>query len=141
MALPLLVSFIYDDGSTRALLFSMLISSSVGLIFFLLTREKESLHLNHRDGIAIVTLGWIMAGLFGTLPYLFSGWIPDFTNAYFEFLSGFTTTGASIVNDIEALPEGNSVLEKPDPVAGWNGYYRAFHCNPPVFRGLRDAAL
>jgi trk system potassium uptake protein TrkH len=106
MVLPLLVSLIYDDGSTRALLFSILISCSVGLIFFLLTRGKESPPLNHRDGIAIVTLGWIMAGLFGTLPYLFSGWIPDFTNAYFESLSGFTTTGASIVNDIEVLPEG-----------------------------------
>jgi len=106
MVLPLLVSLIYDDGSTRALFFSILISSCVGLLFFLLTRGKESPSLNHRDGIAIVTLGWIMAGLFGTLPYLFSGRIPDFTNAYFESLSGFTTTGASIVNDIEALPEG-----------------------------------
>ena len=106
MVLPLLVSLIYNDGSTRALLFSTLISSSLGFIFFLLTREKESPQLNHRDGIAIVTLGWIVAGVFGTLPYLFSGWIPDFTNAYFESLSGFTTTGASIVNDIEALPEG-----------------------------------
>jgi len=86
MVLPLLVSLIYDDGSTRALISSTLISSSLGLIFFLLTREKESPHLNHRDGIAIVTLGWIMAGVFGTLPYLFSGWIPDFTNAYFESL-------------------------------------------------------
>ena len=106
MALPLLVALIYDDGSTRALLFSMLISSCVGLIFFLLTRGKESPHLNHRDGIAIVTFGWVMAGLFGTLPYLFSGCIPGFTNAYFESLSGFTTTGASILNDIENLPEG-----------------------------------
>ena len=106
MALPLLVSLIYEDGSTRALLISMLISFCVGSIFFLLTRGKESPHLNHRDGIAIVTLGWIMAGLFGTLPYLFSGYIPDFTNAYFESVSGFTTTGASILRNIESLPKG-----------------------------------
>ena len=106
MVLPLLVSLICEDGSAWAFLFSMLISSCVGIIFFLLTRGKESPHLNHRDGIAIVTLGWIMAGLFGTLPYLFSGYIPDFTNAYFESLSGFTTTGASILSDIESLPKG-----------------------------------
>jgi trk system potassium uptake protein TrkH len=106
MAFPLLVSLIYEDGSARALLISMLISSCIGLIFFLLTREKESPHLNHRDGIAIVTFGWVMAGLFGTLPYFFSGCIPGFTNAYFESLSGFTTTGASILTDIENLPEG-----------------------------------
>jgi trk system potassium uptake protein TrkH len=106
MAFPLLVSLIYKDGSATALLISLLISSCFGLIFFLLTREQESPHLNHRDGIAIVTLGWITAGLFGTLPYLFSGYIPDFTNAYFESLSGFTTTGASILTDIESLPKG-----------------------------------
>jgi len=80
MAFPLLVSLFYEDGSARALLISMLISSCFGLTFFLLTREKESPHLNHRDGIAIVTFGWVMAGLFGTLPYFFSGCIPGFTN-------------------------------------------------------------
>ncbi|MCP4622130.1 MAG: TrkH family potassium uptake protein, partial [bacterium] len=50
--------------------------------------------------------GWLTAGLFGTLPFLFSGTIPDFTNAYFESVSGFTTTGATILDDIESLPEG-----------------------------------
>ena len=106
MALPLLISLIYEDGSTKAFLFSMVISSCVGIIFFLLIREKESPHLNHRDGIAIVTFGWVMAGFTGMLPYLFSGCIPDFTDAYFESLSGFTTTGASILSDIECLPKG-----------------------------------
>lgn len=106
MAFPLLVSLIYKDGSTPTLLISMLISSCVGLMFFLLTREKKSPHLTHRDGIAIVTFGWVMAGLSGMLPYLFSGCIPGFTNAYFESVSGFTTTGASILSDIESLPKG-----------------------------------
>jgi trk system potassium uptake protein TrkH len=106
MALPVLISLIYDDGSTMALLISMLISSCFGFIVLLFTRGKKSPHLNHRDGIAIVTFGWVMAGLSGMLPYLFSGCIPDFTNAYFESLSGFTTTGASILSDIESLPKG-----------------------------------
>jgi trk system potassium uptake protein TrkH len=103
---PLGVSLVYHDGSTRALLFSTLITTSIGLVFLLLTRGKENGPLSHRDGIAIVTFGWIVAGLFGTLPYLFSAAVPDFTNAYFESVSGFTTTGASVISDIEAMPKG-----------------------------------
>ena len=106
MGAPLLVSIIYQDSSTRALLLSMLITCCIGLILFFATRSQANNHLNHRDGVAVVTLGWVMAGLFGTLPYLFSASIPDFTNAYFESISGFTTTGASILHDIESLPKG-----------------------------------
>ena len=106
MAGPLLASVMYKDNSTRALLLSALITSSVGLILFISTLNQKENHLNHRDGVAVVTLGWIMAGLFGTLPYLFSGAIPSFTNAYFESISGFTTTGATILTNIESLPEG-----------------------------------
>ena len=106
MVAPLLVSLVYNDGSTRALLLSMLITTGFGFILFLSTRNHDDTHLSHRDGIAIVTLGWVLSGLFGTLPYLFSGSIYSFTNAYFESISGFTTTGASILNNIEALPNG-----------------------------------
>lgn len=56
--------------------------------------------------MVIVTLGWLIAGLIATMPYLISGAIPDFTDAYFESMSGFTTTGASILQNIEAMPEG-----------------------------------
>lgn len=106
MGLPLLVSVICNDGSTRAFLFSILITSFTGLILFLCAGKQEGVQLSHRDGVAIVTLGWVTAGLFGTLPYLLSGAIPDFTNACFESISGFTTTGASILTDIECLPKG-----------------------------------
>jgi len=106
MALPLLVSLLYKDGSTRALLLSMFITALIGLILFFFTKKQEDNYLSHRDGVAIVTIGWVMAGLFGTLPFIFSGTIPNFTNAFFESVSGFTTTGASIVTDIEGLPKG-----------------------------------
>jgi len=106
MAGPMLVSIVSKDGGTNALACSMLITTVVGLAVFLFTRSSEEYHLSHRDGVAIVTLGWIMAGLFGTFPYLLSGAIPEFTNAYFESISGFTTTGASILTDIESLPKG-----------------------------------
>lgn len=106
MAPPLAVSLFYHDGSSNALLLSLAITCSAGLIAFFLTIKRTADQLNHRDGIVIVSLGWIMAGLFGMLPYLFSGVIPNLTNAYFESVSGFTTTGASILNDIENLPQG-----------------------------------
>jgi trk system potassium uptake protein TrkH len=106
MAAPLLVSLIYKDTSTSALFLSMCITTLISIILFISTRTGKDVQLTHRDGVVIVTLGWVMAGLFGTLPYLLSGAIPDFTNAYFESMSGFTTTGASILNNIEGLPKG-----------------------------------
>jgi trk system potassium uptake protein len=106
MAVPLLVSSLYGDGCVRPLLLSGLITSLTGFFLFLLVRKKANEHLSHRDGIAIVTIGWVAAGLFGTLPYLLSGAVPTFTDACFESFSGFTTTGASIFTRIEGLPEG-----------------------------------
>lgn len=104
MGLPLLAALYYNDGSTPAILISMLVTCGLGGIVFLMTRGHEEYYLNHRDGVAIVTLGWVAAGLAATLPYLISGAIPNFTQAYFESMSGFTTTGASILTNIEALP-------------------------------------
>ena len=106
MAAPLLISFIYKDGITKPLFYAMLITTAIGAALFLFTKKEEDTHFNHRDGVAIVTLGWLAAGLVGAIPFLISGTIPGFTNAYFESISGFTTTGASILADIEAVPEG-----------------------------------
>ena len=106
MALPLIVSFIYKDGSAQAFSLSILSTCLIGFILFLCTANRGENQLSHRDGIAIVTIGWIMAGFFGMLPFILSGVIPDVTNAYFESISGFTTTGASILKDIDQLPCG-----------------------------------
>ena len=104
MSLPLIVSLYYHDGSTGALLLSLLAACGLGGGIFLMTRAHQDLYLSHRDGVLIVTLGWIAAGATATLPYLLSGAIPGFTDAYFECMSGFTTTGASILKNIEQLP-------------------------------------
>jgi len=106
MAAPLLVSVIYEDGCTLALFYSMLITAGAGLLLFICTKKDKETQLSPRDGIAIVTFGWVAAGLAGTVPFLLAGSIPDFTNAYFESLSGFTTTGATILSDMEQLPRG-----------------------------------
>ncbi|KPK30298.1 MAG: potassium transporter, partial [Nitrospira bacterium SG8_3] len=106
MAGPLLVSLIYKDGSTWSIFYSMLITSVIGFLCFIGTQKDKETHFSHRDGVAIVTFGWIAAGVVGAIPYLLSGSIPNFTHAYFESISGFTTTGSSILTDIEHLPQG-----------------------------------
>ena len=106
MIVPLGVAWYYRDGSASAFLLSLLANCGLGGVVLLGTRRDQSFHLSHRDGVAIVTLGWLVAGLAATLPYLFSGAIPAFTDAYFESISGFTTTGSSILADIERLPPG-----------------------------------
>ncbi|ELR71412.1 Potassium uptake protein TrkH [Fulvivirga imtechensis AK7] len=77
-----------------------------GLLIWLLTRREQNKELKKKDGYLIVTLGWLCMSAFGTLPYMLSDTIPGFTNAFFETISGYTTTGASIMTDIEAAPKG-----------------------------------
>ncbi|MBW2709874.1 MAG: TrkH family potassium uptake protein [Deltaproteobacteria bacterium] len=106
MGAPLAVSFLFGDNCTQSFLLAMAITCFLGIILFAFTKNQKEKQLSHRDGMAIVTLGWIMAGLVGALPYLFSGATLGFTDACFESISGFTTTGASVIADIESLPEG-----------------------------------
>jgi trk system potassium uptake protein TrkH len=77
----------------------------IGGVTMLLTKNKRK-ELHKRDGYVIVTFGWIFMSLVGTLPYIVTGAIPSFTDAFFETMSGYTTTGASILNDIESIPYG-----------------------------------
>ncbi len=106
MIAPLIVSLIYSDGGFFPILYSFIITSGSGIALFLLVKTTDYSSLSQKEGMAIVTLGWLSAGLFGSLPFLFSGSIGTFTDAYFESISGFTTTGASILSNIEMLPEG-----------------------------------
>ena len=72
----------------------------------MLFTRNHTKEMNKREGYIVVTFGWIIMTLSGTLPYLFTESIPSFTNAFFETMSGYTTTGATILNDIEAVPKG-----------------------------------
>ncbi len=106
MLLCLPVSLIYQEGGVFPLIMSGLISAGIGAGLWWSTRKRSNNTLSKRDGYLIVTIGWLGMSLLGTLPYIFSGSIPNFTNAFFETISGFTTTGASILNDIESIPKG-----------------------------------
>ena len=100
-----LVSLIYKDGVTLDLFFAGIITLLVGGLMMFRTKDHKK-EMNKREGYIVVTFGWIIMTLSGTLPYILTGVIPEFTNAFFETMSGFTTTGASILNDIEAVPKG-----------------------------------
>lgn len=106
MALCLPFAIQYKGGDWFAIALSSAITLAVGLTLRLLTKNREHKELKKRDGYIIVSGGWIVLSLFGTLPYLLSGAIPNFTDAFFETMSGFTTTGASILADIEVVPKG-----------------------------------
>ncbi len=98
-------SMYYCEQKCLSLLYSGLITLSSGSLIWFFTR-KAPRNIGKREGYIIVSLAWVVISLFGTLPYLISNSIPNFTNAFFETISGFTTTGASILTDIESVPKG-----------------------------------
>lgn len=101
LLLPALVSFAYQDGALDAFLMTAVIAVLLGIP--LLLRDTAGMHMKNRDGFASAGLGWIVLAAVGALPYVFSGAAPSYIDALFETVSGFTTTGASIIADVEAL--------------------------------------
>lgn len=100
-------SFYFNSGDHYPLLISSGVSLLTGVFLRKFKEDKSgSPNIRKREGYLIVALGWLVMSLFGMLPYLLSGVIPEVSNAFFETISGFTTTGASILNDIEATPKG-----------------------------------
>lgn len=106
MSIAALVAFIYSEPVLESFIYSILITFVVALISFLLGRKANREETGRREGFFIVAVTWIVFSFFGMLPFYLSGFIPDFTRAYFEVMSGFTTTGATVLNNIEALPNG-----------------------------------
>lgn len=100
------VSLFYEDSDVWPLTISGLVSCVCGGMLMLLLKGRGRLELLPREGFAIVGLCWFVVPLFGALPYMISGVIPRLVDACFESISGFTTTGSSILSDVEALPHG-----------------------------------
>jgi trk system potassium uptake protein TrkH len=104
MVPSLIISIIYKEHDS--VVFAMIIPL-IALVGFLLSKiQCETKLIKVREGFAIVAFGWVVFSLFGSLPFYLSGSIPSFIDAYFETVSGFTTTGASILTEIESLPKG-----------------------------------
>lgn len=99
------VALYFGDGDAPAFLYSALICILPGVLISSLTGSNSRI-ITKREGFMIVTLVWLVFSLAGSLPYILSGAIPDYTNAFFETMSGFTTTGSSILENIEEMPHG-----------------------------------
>lgn len=99
-------SLYYGSKDLVSILISVLITFSTGLILWFVIRKYRQQDIGRREGYLIVSIIWVIMSAFGALPFYLSGYIPHFTDAYFEAISGFTTTGASILTDIEAVPRG-----------------------------------
>ncbi len=100
------ISIYYNDNDWVAILFSGLVTLVTGFIAWISFKNSQADVLKKREGYLIVTLGWVFMSISGTLPYIFSETIPSFTDAFFETLSGYSTTGASILTDIEGVNRG-----------------------------------
>lgn len=105
MVPSLIVALIYGQKDIMAFVYSILITAAAGAGPAYLVKPARD-DLNPKDGVAFAGLSWIILSFFGALPFWISGAIPSLTDAYFETVSGFTTTGATILPEIESLPRG-----------------------------------
>lgn len=104
MLIPLAVSVIYRESLAFVFLVVAPLTGGVGFLLYYCFKTED--RMRPKDGFAVVTYGWLIASVFGALPYLFSGALPHFADAFFETMSGFTTTGSSVIDNIEILPKG-----------------------------------
>ncbi|MGH7564395.1 MAG: potassium transporter TrkG, partial [Gemmatimonadota bacterium] len=104
MLVPAVVSFAYREPEALQILLSGGITIACGYLAYRFTRPIGDISI--RDGFAIVTLGWVAVSAFGSLPFLLTGSITSVSGAFFETMSGFTTTGATVVPEIDLLPRG-----------------------------------
>ena len=105
MFVPVIVDLIYDNSGWDNFVISSIITSFVGLMFFLVSRGNKS-ELNTKSAFLLVTLSWIVLSIFSSIPFLLSSNVTGITNAFFESVSGLTTTGSTIIDDLENTSEG-----------------------------------
>ncbi len=105
LLLPLLVSVLYRETCAWAFVLTVLLAAIVGLPITLFCKPKNSL-IYAKEGFVIVAMTWLAFSAIGALPFVFSGEIPSFADAFFETVSGLTTTGASILRDVESMSHG-----------------------------------
>ena len=105
MACCMGISFTFHEDDVMAFMTSTLMTFGSGSIFMFFGHEAEN-SLSRRDAYVVVTLTWVIFSFFGMFPFLIHGSVPSITDAYFETMSGFTTTGATIIDDVESLPHG-----------------------------------
>ena len=98
-------SVYHNEHAKWGILKAGVVTIVIGLLLYFVNKPKHT-NIQKKEGYLIVTLGWLILSFTGMLPYLFSGAIPNVTDAFFETISGYSTTGSSILTDIEAMPKG-----------------------------------
>lgn len=104
MIIPFLIGLYYGDGDAMSFLITILIMSPIAIILCKIKSKKNDIYA--KEGFVTVGLAWILISIVGAIPFVISGAIPSIIDAFFETVSGFTTTGASILTEIESLPRG-----------------------------------
>ncbi len=120
MAAPLICSLIYGQGDFAALLVSAVLTITLGAPLWWYFRKH--LDLSIKDGIFIAAFGWVLVSALSALPFMIHGAIPAFTDAFFEMMSGYTTSGATILTDIEVVPHGLLFLRSQTHLIGGMGF-------------------
>jgi trk system potassium uptake protein TrkH len=105
MLIAIPFSYYFEEDAKLGILSAGIITISIGLLLYFFNNPKST-NIQKKEGYLIVTLGWLTLSITGMLPYLLTGAIPNLTDAFFETLSGYSTTGSSILTDIESLPKG-----------------------------------
>lgn len=121
MLIPVLIALFGGESELRGLVISMTFSIGLGLPVWVLTRNSRS--ISTKDGFIIVTLTWISVAVVSSLPFYFTGAIPNFTDAFFESMSGVTTTGASIIGNPQTLPNlPNGIESLSKSILYWRSF-------------------
>ena len=121
MLLPAGIAFGFGESDLSGFLYSFVISIIIGLPIWFFTRKGYS--VTNKDGFAIVTFAWIITGIVGALPFYLSGAIPNITDAFFESMSGVTTTGATIIGNPSTLPHlPNGIESLPHGILFWRSF-------------------
>lgn len=134
------VSFYYQDEALVDFWVSAGITAGAGLLLAAMGKGGDR-QLTRRDGYVLVSFAWVAFSLFGMLPFYISGYIPSITNAFFETMSGFSSTGATILDDIEALPHGLLFLAQHDTMDRRLGDYHVHHRHSSDIRCQRFTSV
>jgi trk system potassium uptake protein TrkH len=120
MALPLICSIYYKENDLVPILISAIIIILIGLPLWWIFRENHDLDM--KDGFFLAVFGWILVSAVSALPFMIHGSIPSFTDGFFEMMSGFTTSGATILTDIEVVPHGLLLWRSETHLLGGMGF-------------------
>ena len=130
LLIPFFVALFYGQGDANAFLYTVLLMIPIALILIKIKGKKNEIYA--KEGFLTVGLAWIVISFFGALPFVFSGAIPSLVDAFFETSSGFTTTGASILTEIQSLLQSSCnfsrliILEKFYSLGRRNGFFNIY---------------